>query len=84
MKSFWSQQGVRLAQKMQVSPCTPVIIQIEKAEVGSSFGRSQQVLAHLYGLQQAALDGEGGVGAAAALGVAMGGKVIQTPLGIFP
>jgi hypothetical protein len=78
LKSFWSQQGVTLAQKMQVGSCTPVIIQIEKAEVGPSF------LAHLYGLQQAALDGEGGVGAAAALGVAMGGKVIQTPLGIFP
>ena len=33
-----SEQGVRLAQKMQVGPCIPVEVQLEKAEVGPASG----------------------------------------------
>jgi hypothetical protein len=39
LRSF-SEKGVRLAQKMQVGPCIPVGIQLEKAEVGPTFSLS--------------------------------------------
>jgi hypothetical protein len=38
--TFKSEQCARLAQKMQVGPCIPVGIQLEKAEVGPTFGLS--------------------------------------------
>ena len=41
-----SENGVRLAQKMQVGPCIPVIIQLQKAEVGPTSGPTWR-LSHL-------------------------------------
>ena len=42
----FSEKGVRLAQKMQVGPCVPVGIQLEKTEVGPTSGPSWR-LSHL-------------------------------------
>jgi len=41
-----SEKGVRLAQKMQVGPCIPVGIQLQKVGVGPSFGPTWR-LSHL-------------------------------------
>ncbi len=38
MARAWSKKGVRLAQKMRVGPGIPVIIQLERAEVGPTSG----------------------------------------------
>ena len=38
-----SEKGVRLAQKMQVGPCVPVGIQLEKAGVGPASGPTRRL-----------------------------------------
>ena len=42
----WSEKGVRLAQKMQVGPCIPVGIQLQKTAVNPTSGPTRR-LSHL-------------------------------------
>ena len=44
----FSEKGVRLAQNMQVGPCIPVGIQLQKAEVGPTSGQTWR-LSHFDG-----------------------------------